>query len=214
MKILLIGDSHALMYHSTFSAIRQTGYDLYVRSITTGLCPNFSGTRSLTQDPNNGHTAATNRNCEEQHKKVLAYAKTGNQSFDFLVLSDSTAFFPRHYVEDATEFAKSVKGLAKKTVILGQAPRGEDLATCLNKDYSNYVDCNFTKATSIHDYQVAKNAAVAYADLGSMFCIKNFCPMIGNSPIFARGHLTDAAGVQISSYFLEFLKEATVPRSS
>ena len=212
IKILLLGDSHALMFQTTFSAMRRSGYDLYVRSMTSGLCPNFSGTRSLSQDPNDFHTDATNQECERHHRRIFEYAGSIGRTYDYVVLSDSTAFFPAHYVADATDFANKLKTAGKKTIILGQAPVGKDLATCLNKEYSNYGQCHFSKATSFHDFLVATKARVAYADLGSMFCVDNFCPMmIGNAPIFSRGHLTDAAGAQIAPYFMDFLKDAKVP---
>jgi hypothetical protein len=208
VKILLLGDSHALMYHSTFSTMKRSGLDLFVKSSIYGLCANFLGTRSLALEQD----ASTNAGCDAQHKKTLGYVNSIGQTYDFVVLSDSKTFNPEFYVLDATEYANKVKQVANKTVILGQAPVSQDLSTCLNRDYSNYKECSSLKPTSRHDYNVAQNAQVAYADLGSLFCVDNFCPLIiGDSPVTARGHLTDAAGAQIAPYFLDFLKDAKVP---
>jgi len=208
IKVLLLGDSHALMYHTTFSAMRRAGLDIYVNSMIVGQCANFSGTRSLRKESE----PAVNASCENQHKKVLAYVNSIQKTYDYAILSDSLVFDKTHYVEDATDYANHVKHAANKTVILGQAPVMKDFTTCLNKDYSNYRGCSSSKPTSKHDYLVAKNARVAYADLGSMFCVENYCPLIiGNSPVSARGHLTDSAGTQIAPYFMNFLETAKVP---
>jgi hypothetical protein len=208
-KILLIGDSHALMYQSTFSAMRQAGVDLFVKSIIFGRCANFSGERTIQKDSEPALRAA----CQEHHENVLNYVKSGGESFDFVILSDSLYFDPAYYVQDATTFANQVKRAGKKTVILGQAPISSDLATCLNREYSNYEECSGSRPTSLHDYKVAQGSKVAYGDLGSLFCIRNFCPLIvGDSPVTARGHLTDVAGAQIAPYFLDFLREASVPQ--
>jgi peptidoglycan/LPS O-acetylase OafA/YrhL len=208
IKILLLGDSHALMYHSTFSAMKSLGLDLYVNSEIYGQCPNVLGARSLA--PYLG--PSKNEGCDNQHKKVLGYVASIGETYDFAVLSDSTNFNPEFYILDAIEYAKKIKPVSKKTVILGQAPLSKDLSTCLNREYSNYKECSSLKPSSRHDYRVAQNAQVAYADLGSMFCTKNFCPLvIGDSPVTAKAHLTDAAGMQIAPYFLDFLKDAKVP---
>lgn len=208
-KILLIGDSHALMFQSLFSAIRDAGSDIFVRSLTTGSCPNISGTRSLMEKYSNPEQKT---DCIKHLKYRLAYGESSESRYDFLVLSDSLNFNPAYYVDDAADFAIKMKSAADKIIILGQAPVSRDLSTCLNKTYSNYMECSGIKPTSLHDYQVAKKAGVAYGDLGSLFCIKNFCPLIiGGSPTVARDHITDTAGVQIAPYFLEFLDDAKVP---
>jgi len=209
IKILLLGDSHALMYHATFSAIRRAGNDIYVNSMITGICANFSGTRSLqTKDLR----PFVNSDCTERHRKVLAYAASIGKIYDYVVLSDSSNFNPAHYVEDSTEYVRKVKSIAKKTVILGQAPVGEDLSICLNKEYSNFAKCAGSRLTSLHDYLVAKNSKVAYGDVAELFCVANYCPaIIETSPFSARGHLTDAGGEQIAPYFMDFLKDAKVP---
>lgn len=207
-RILLIGDSHALMYQATFSALKQAGQDIYVRSLIVGMCANFSGTRAIQKDSE----PETRKSCIEHHEKVLDHAASYGKFYDYVVMSDSKVFDPEFYIEDATRFAVAVSRAGGKTVVLGQAPVAKDLTTCLDKSYSNYRECSGGRPTSLHDYTVARNADAAYGDLGSLFCVKNYCPlMIGDSPITARGHLTDVAGVQIAPYFLEFLKEATVP---
>jgi peptidoglycan/LPS O-acetylase OafA/YrhL len=207
-KILLIGDSHAVMYQAAFSKIRSSGVDLFVKSRVAGICPNFIGERSLRQE----FDPAVNKACAEHHRSVIEYVSAEAQSYDFVVLSDSTGFNPDYYVEDATRFVNEVKKVAKKTIILGQAPISKDLSSCLNKEYTNYDQCSGSRPTSLHDYQVAQNAKVAFGDVSSLFCIKNYCPLIiGESPITSRDHLTDSASEQIAPFFLAFLRDASVP---
>jgi peptidoglycan/LPS O-acetylase OafA/YrhL len=209
-KILLVGDSHALMFQSTLSALAGSGQDIFVKSLIVGECANFSGTRSISKELEPAKIAA----CDQHHQKALNYAASVSKFYDYLVLSDSQVFDPKFYIEDATDFANKLKTSAKKTVVLGQTPISKDLVTCLNKDYSNFEDCAGSRPSSLHDYNVAKAAKVAYGDLGALFCIENYCPlMIGDSPVTARGHLTDAAGAQIAPFFLEFLKSAQVPNN-
>jgi hypothetical protein len=208
IKILILGDSHAVQYQSTFSAMRQRGENIFVESMTIESCPNFSGSRSLLSklDPR------IKTGCLAQHNRVLSWAKQKTQGFDYLVMSDSVSFNPAHYVEDATDYVNSLKGIAKKTVILGQIPWGVDLTTCLNRSYSNYMECSSPKPSSLHDFSVAKNAQVAFADIGSMFCVRNYCPLIlGESPVSARDHLTDVAGRGLGPYFLNLLQDAKIP---
>jgi hypothetical protein len=208
-KILFIGDSHAVMFHSTLSALRRFGSDLYVKSFAASACANFSGTRSHIK----ANTALHYARCDTQHKNVLAYVDSTKFTYDYVLLSDSLYFEPTNYIEDAIDFAIRVKVAGKKTVILGQAPVDIDLSTCLNKDYSNYIDCSMSRPTSIHDIRVAKGAKVAYGDIGSLFCLQSYCPLIiGESPTATRNHLTDAASAQLAPYIMEFLKDSKIPK--
>lgn len=210
IKILLLGDSHALMYQSTFSAIKQSGVDIYVSSKIAGECNNVMELRSVRMDLPNSQRLR----CDQFHKDIVQSISELASSFDFVVLSDGFDYssHPKYYVEDATSFVNAVKQAGKRTVVLGQIPNSRDLVTCINKEYSNYSECSGSRVTSIHDYMVAKNAQVAFGDPGSLYCLDNYCPLIiGDSPVNSRGHLTDAAGFQIAPYFLDFLKAAKVP---
>lgn len=208
-KILLLGDSHALMYHSTFSKLWRSGRDLYVRSLVGGSCVNVVGVRALVE----GMDPKDKSDCEESHRVALNLAASSSIFYDFVVLSDSKNFNPEFYTEDASKFATAVKKLGAKTVVLGQAPISKDLSTCLNKDYGNYKECSGSRPSSISDYAVAKRAKVSYGDIGSMFCINNYCPLIiGESPVTARLHLTDTAGAQIAPYMMDFLLTAKIPQ--
>jgi peptidoglycan/LPS O-acetylase OafA/YrhL len=209
-KILLLGDSQALMYHSTLSALWQAGNDLYVRSFVAASCPNSSGTRSQHEDIGIDKQSV----CVDSHTKVLSHIKSGDIFYDYVLLSDSAHFDRAYYVRDAIDYAKKVKLAGKKTIVFGQAPSSRDLTTCLNRDYSNYSECFGTRPTSAHDYSVAQGAGIAFADVASLFCIENFCPLvIGDSPIVANVHLTDAAGTQIAPYLLDFLKDSRIPKT-
>ena len=208
IKILLLGDSHALMYHATLSRIRQAGFDLFVHSMTVPACANFSGTRTLDK----GDEKYITVNCAAGHEKVLSYVESIDMFYDYVILSDSLHYDPTYYTEDATDYAKRVSKAGKKTVVLGQAPVSKDLATCLNKQYSNYKNCSGSKPTSLRDYTVSKNSQVSFGDVGLLFCLDNYCPLlIEESPTVFNGHLTDVAGVQIAPYFLDFLKDSKVP---
>jgi hypothetical protein len=207
-RILLIGDSHALMYQSTLSYLNRIGTDLFVKSIIQAECANVSGSRSLSKLLEEPKVAK----CEKHHQTVLSHVNSITTKYDWVVLSDSTIFEPKHYVQDALDFANRVKVAGKETIVLGQAPVNKDLSICLDKDYSNYTDCSGSKPSSLHDYQVAKEAKVGYADLGALFCLQNYCPLIiGDSPTMSRGHITDVAGIQLAPYFMEMLNDSKIP---
>ncbi len=208
-RILLLGDSYALMYQSTLSGIYRSGASIYVKSMISGQCGNFLGERSLLESLSPSIKEA----CIKQHARILSYVSSLESKYDYVILSASQSYNPEYYVEDSTSYTTQVKNAGLKTIILGQAPVGKDLSMCLNKEYSNYNECSGARATSITDYTVAKRAKVAFGDVGPLFCIGNFCPLIiGDSPVTARGHLTDAAGFQIAPYFLEFLDSAQAPK--
>jgi len=151
--------------------------------------------------------------CIEIHNQIERHLETLGFKYDLIILSDGENFKKEHYVADAAAYATYVSRHAKKTVVVGQAPYGGE--RCLNKDYSNFRNCAASKRSSAHDYQAAKIAGVGYADLGSLFCVKNFCPLlIGDAPVSGDYHLTDVSARGIAPYFLEFLDSAKVPPSN
>jgi hypothetical protein len=208
-KILLIGDSHALMYHPTFSAIGRRGESLFVKSFTTRECPNVLDATKVSLRSDLPKVFVDS--CINLHPATLSYLRTFGHKFDYIVLSDNSPIDTR-YVTGAAEYLTSLKGFGSQVVVLGQAPVSKDLSSCLNRDYSNYFECSGKKPSSMQDYQASQKAGVAFGDLGSLFCIGNFCPLlIGDAPTTARGHLTDVSASGIAPYFLDFLKGAKVP---
>jgi peptidoglycan/LPS O-acetylase OafA/YrhL len=208
LRILLLGDSHALMLQPTFYELAKAGKDIYVRSMTSGSCVNVKNSRSMLPFGNMQNVEP----CVEMHNQIEKHLESLGYKYDLIILSDGENFILEHYVADAVAYATTVSRHAKKTVIVGQAPYGGE--RCLNKDYSNYQNCSASKRSSIHDFQTAKLAGVQYADLGSLFCVKNFCPiLIGDAPVSGDYHLTDASARGIAPFFLEFLESAKVPSS-
>jgi peptidoglycan/LPS O-acetylase OafA/YrhL len=209
LRILLLGDSHALMLQPTFYELAKSGKDLYVRSMTSGSCVNVKNSRSMLPFGNLKNVEP----CVEMHNQIEKHLDSLGYKYDLIILSDGENFIQENYVADATVYASYVSRHGKKTIIVGQAPYGGE--RCLNKDYSNYQNCSASKRSSIHDFQTAKRAGVQYADLGSLFCVKNFCPLlIGDAPVSGDYHLTDASARGIAPYFLEFLESAEVPTSN
>jgi peptidoglycan/LPS O-acetylase OafA/YrhL len=209
LRILLLGDSHALMLQPTFYELAKSGKDLYVRSMTSGSCVNVKNSRSMLPFGNMQNVEP----CVEMHNQIEKHLDSLGYKYDLIILSDGENFIQENYVADATVYASYVSRHGKKTIIVGQAPYGGE--RCLNKDYSNYQNCSASKRSSIHDFQTAKRAGVQYADLGSLFCVKNFCPLlIGDAPVSGDYHLTDASARGIAPYFLEFLESAEVPTSN
>jgi hypothetical protein len=97
---------------------------------------------------------------------------------------------------------------------MGQPPTNKDLASCLNRDYSNYAECSNTRKSSISDYQVAAGAKVAFGDISDLFCLETFCPLlVNNAPTSALGHLTDVSAASIAPYYLDFLRDAKIAQN-
>lgn len=208
-KIMLLGDSNALMLQSTFSAIQKAENSIYVKTFTSKNCPNVLDPSNV--KPAQGFGKESLASCKETHRAALSYLKNAGQKFDYIILSD---FSPAdtNYTDSASLFLVSLKDFGKKTVVIGQAPSAQDLTKCLNNDYSNFNACSGKKPTSIQDYNAATKAGVAFGDLGSLFCLENFCPLvIGDAPTTSRSHLTDVSAASIAPYFLDFLKDAKVP---
>jgi len=175
---------------------------------TSPLCPNAQGMAAMPKTNDD----ATNSACQTMHEKVLAHVDKRQGFFDFVVLSDRN-WTGSAYTNAAIDYAKLVKAAGKKTVILGQPPTNKDLASCLNRDYSNYADCSNTRKSSISDYQVAAEAKVAFGDISDLFCLETFCPLlVNNAPTSALGHLTDVSAASIAPYFLDFLRDAKLAK--
>jgi hypothetical protein len=197
------------MLQPTFYELAKSGKDLYVRSMTSGSCVNVKNSRSMLPFGNMQNVEP----CVEMHNQIEKHLESLGYEYDLIILSDGENFIQEYYVEDATTYASYVSRHGKKTIIVGQAPYGGE--RCLNKDYSNYQNCSANKRSSIHDFQTAKLAGVQFADLGSLFCVKNFCPiLIGDAPVSGDYHLTDVSARDIAPFFLEFLESAEVPTSN
>lgn len=208
-KILLLGDSNALMLQSTFAAIQEDGNSIFVKSFTSKNCPNALDPSSVKSSQ--GFDKESLVSCKEIHRAAISYLKNTGQKFDYIILSDLSPQGTA-YTDSASLYLVSLKDYGKKTVVVGQAPSGQDLTKCLNNDYSNFNACSGKKPTSIQDYKAATKAGVAFGDLGSLFCLENFCPLvIGDVPTTSKDHLTDVSAASIAPYFLEFLKDAKVP---
>jgi hypothetical protein len=209
-KILAIGSSYSLMYAATYAAMAEAGTSLYVQMFTAASCPNVVGKSNLAFLKDKAVYDA----CVDIHEKVLDHVAKHKNFYDFVVLSDRN-WTGKDYTRDAIAYADLVKVAGVKTVILGQPPTNKDLASCLNRDYSNYSECSNTRTSSNSDYQVAAGAKVAFGDVSDLFCLETFCPLLVNdSPTSALGHLTDVSAASIAPYFLDFLKDskAAIPR--
>jgi peptidoglycan/LPS O-acetylase OafA/YrhL len=209
LKMLLLGDSHALMYHTTFTTMRHNGIQLFVKSFTTVECPNVLDIASV-PFRSDLDSKFIDR-CDKIHPAAIEYLRREGPVFDYIVLSDLSPS-GSNYIRDAASYIKSLKAFGKKIVVMGQAPASKDLSSCLNRDYSNYALCSGRKPSSIQDYRTAQRTGVSFGDLGALFCIANFCPiLVGEAPTATRGHLTDVSAASIAPYFLDFLKDAKVP---
>jgi len=207
-RILVLGSSYSLMYAATYSAISELGQSVFVQMFTSPLCPNAQGMAAMPETNDD----ATNSACQAMHEKVLAHVEKKQGFYDFVVLSDRN-WTGSAYTNAAIDYAKLVKAAGKKTVILGQPPTNKDLASCLNRDYSNYADCSNKRKSSISDYQVAAEAKVAFGDISDLFCLQTFCPLlVNNAPTSALGHLTDVSAASIAPYFLDFLRDAKLAK--
>jgi len=208
IRILVLGSSYSLMYAATYAAISELGQSVFVQMFTYGRCPNVLGTEVLKEieDIN------VRDGCRKMHQTVLNHVSSHKGYYDFVVLSDRN-WTGSAYTNAAIDYAKLVKVAGKKTVILGQPPTNKDLASCLNRDYSNYADCSNTRKSSISDYQVAAAAKVAFGDISDLFCLETFCPLlVNNAPTSALGHLTDVSAASIAPYFLDFLRDAKLAK--
>jgi hypothetical protein len=208
LSVLLVGDSHAAMYRPMFRYLKESGVDIFVRTVPSSWCVNVQDSRSMEVVAGQDNI----RKCLTTHSQIFNYLDNSNFEFDYILLSDSLHFIGRTYIADATDFALQAKERAKKVVVLGQAPIWFP-QTCLNKDFTNYDQCPSKRPSSRHDFEVAKGAQIQYADVASLFCIKSICPtLIGDAPTSVDYHLTDVAGYGIAPYFLEFLESAQVPK--
>jgi hypothetical protein len=208
-KVLLLGDSNALMLQSTFTALGKTEKSLYVKSFTSSKCPNVLEP-SLVMSKQ-GIDGETIKQCNEIHRAALSYLKNAGQKFDYVILSDLSPE-GTSYSDSASLYLVSLKDYGKKTIVLGQSPSAKDLTKCLNADYSNFNSCSASKPSSIQDYKAATKAGVAFGDISSLYCLDNFCPLvIGDAPTTSRQHLTDVSASSIAPYFLDFLKVAKTP---
>ena len=206
-KVLAIGSSFTAMYMATYSSMAQSGQSIFVQIFTSGGCPNSLEETVLSRiSPKKMHQP-----CVDLHKKVISHVRSHIGFYDFVVLGD-IRWEGGDYMLSAVDFAKSVKRAGAKTVILAQPPTQENLMTCLNRDYSNFASCSNSRTTSIVDYRVAAASEVSFGDVAALFCLRLVCPaVINNAPTSVLGHLTDVSASSIAPFFLEFLREATVP---
>lgn len=206
LRILVLGSSYSLMYAATYAAMAQSGTSLYVQMFTSPSCPNVLGTAVLQKMQDEGSREA----CGKMHQTVLDHVSRHQGFYDYVVLSDRN-WTGADYTNDAIAYANIVKTAGSKTVIMGQPPTNKDLASCLNRDYSNYRECSNTRKSSISDYQVAAGAKVAFGDISDLFCLETFCPLlVNNAPTSAMGHLTDVSAASIAPYYISFLRDAKI----
>lgn len=205
-KILALGSSYTLMYAATYAAMRESGQSIYVQMFTSPSCPNASGAdvAQKIEDKN------TRESCVKMHETVLNHTRSHEGFYDYIVLSDQN-WSGVEYTRAAVDYATVVKRAGAKTVILGQPPTTKDLASCLNRDYSNYAQCSNTRKSSISDYRVAAGAKMAFGDISDLFCLETFCPLlVNNAPTSAMGHLTDVSAASIAPYYISFLRDAKI----
>jgi peptidoglycan/LPS O-acetylase OafA/YrhL len=209
LRILVLGSSYSLMYAATYAAMAQSGTNLYVQMFTSPSCPNVLGTKVLEKMED----ALSREACGKMHQTVLNHVSSHKGYYDFVVLSDRN-WTGADYTKAAIAYANIVKSAGDKMVILGQPPTNKDLASCLNRDYSNYSECSNTRKSSVSDYRVAAGANVAFGDISDLFCLETFCPLlVNNAPTSALGHLTDLSAASIAPYYLDFLEDAKIAQN-
>lgn len=207
-KVLLLGDSNALMLQSTLTALSKSEKSIYVKSFTSNKCPNVLDPGSVMAKQGFDNESITG--CKEIHRAALSYLKNAGQKFDYIILSDLSPD-GAVYSDSASLYMVSLKDYGKKTVVLGQVPSAKDLTKCLNADFSNFNSCSGNKHSSIQEYKAATKAGVAFGDISALFCLDNFCPLvIADAPTSSRDHLTDVSAASIAPYFLDFLKDTKV----
>jgi hypothetical protein len=207
-RILVLGSSYSLMYAATYAAMSQQGESLYVQMFTSRQCPNVLEVTKIAKT-NAGNVSSE---CELVHDKVLDHVNHKKGFYDFVVLSDKN-WAGTSYKISAINYANIVKSAGAKTVIMGQPPAGKDLASCLNRNYSNYSFCSNSRESSLPDYEVANLSHVSFGDISDLFCLETFCPLLINeAPTSAMGHLTDVSAASIAPYFLDFLRDAEAAR--
>ena len=207
---LVIGDSQAAMYRGAFRNIVENNPQISVRLIFAEQCPNATTLAGLKPaqkltDP------SLNEGCLFTHKFINDAVTTGG--FDFMLLTDASEYSASKYVDEASGWAKSLKQKVGSVAILTAFPKYQDLATCLNKDFSNLASCAGKPNADRTDFKVSEAAAVDLISASDLFCVKQVCPaLVQGYPVVSHGHLDKNQAYLVGSILGQII-HAIAPRA-
>jgi len=190
------GDSHLEMWKTALRSLWKSQKDLRLELFIVVHCANSLDKSGIAR----GGSVEDKAACMPMHDLFLS--RVSEMKPELVMLSDNTV--PNNLVSQyGTGFSNMIEKLkpnAKNVLVIGQTPKYQILARCLNRQASNINSCGGT-VSSIEirrkmQQQVVRQAAVAFWDPVESLCLGNICPALLNNRLVSQD------GTHINAYLL------------
>ncbi|TSD98141.1 acyltransferase [Skermania sp. ID1734] len=196
--VALVGDSHAAMWHPAFAAAAEQRH-WRLENLAKVTCP------MLDLPLRSPYLGREYTECEQWRNQILDRLKAERPKLVVLGMSRryggdfNFTMYGRPWLDSLTRMVKELRANGSQVLVLGPIPDPKgNVPTCVSAHLDDALACTPTRSVAMNEAGIAaeKLATEAgggeYADLTSLFCTAQLCPVIVGSDLVFRddNHLT------------------------